>query len=130
MLGRKEFRRLRRYLKNNPHIIEELIDCSIRHDPSKVYQICEGNNYVPHEEYLKSLHPFAPILYELLHIVVQLGGTSQFQGITRRNAVKFINRCGHYLSPSYETITVQTDIFGQEALRILNHMAFTMLTWH
>jgi hypothetical protein len=127
MIGRKEFRRLRRYLKNNHRIIEELIGCPIRHDPSRVYH---GDTCVPNSGYLQSLHPFAPILYELLHIVVQLGGTSQFQGITRRNAVKFINRCSHFLNPSYDSITVQTDTFGQEALRTLNHMAFTMLTWH
>ena len=74
-IGRKEFRRLRRYLKNNPHIIEELIGCPIRHDPSRIYNDC-----VPNSGYLQSLHPFAPILYELLHIVVQLGGNVSISG--------------------------------------------------
>lgn len=130
MLSRQDFRRFRRYLKKNPHIIDELFDSSTKYDASKIYISSENGIYTPNENYLRTLHPCAPIFYELLHVVVQLGGMRQFQGISRRSVIKFINRCSRYLDPSYDLITTQTEIFGDEALRILNHMAFTMLTWH
>jgi hypothetical protein len=72
---------------------------------------------------------FLDMFKRILDTVLQLEVCFEHNGITRVDARNFIALFDGMLTPTFEAATVRSETVGQETLRILNHMAFSMKTW-
>ena len=90
-----------------------------------------GIVYLPGDEFtsLTSASAMVALFHWILGAVLQLQVCDKHDGITRDDARQFIALFDGYLTPTYEASTVRTSTVGEEFLRVLNHMAFSMRTW-
>ena len=103
---------------------KRMFSCGVPYDMKRAI-----TSFIPNEEYLAQGHLHAPALHKLLNVVQMLAVRHVFEGFTRQEVAEFISLFKGYLKPSFESVTVHTMTFGEEALRLLNHMAFDMASW-
>lgn len=121
---RGEFEALLQHLRN-PDNKREMLSCPIPYSMTGAY-----SSFIPNEEYLNKGHPSALALHKLLNVVQKLAVRRDFEGISRHDVAEFVALFKDILQPSFESATAQTKTFGEEALRLLNHMSFDMTsTW-
>lgn len=88
-------------------------------------EYCPGDEFIS----LTSSSVMLALFRWILNAVLQLQVCHEYDGITRNDARQFIVLFTGRLTPTYEVATVSTYTIGQEILRILNHMAFSMTSW-
>lgn len=121
---REEFDALLQHVRNSDNI-KEMLECVQPYDNKSAF-----SSFIPNDKYLQTVHTQASALHKLLNVVQKLAVRQEFEGFTRQEVAEFISLFKEYLEPSFESVTVHTRTFGEEALRLLNHMAFDMKsTW-
>jgi hypothetical protein len=77
----------------------------------------------------KEVDDFVAVFIDILNAVLQLQVCPVCEGITRNDARQFVALFNGHLTPTFDASTVRTNTVGEEILRILNHMPFSMQTW-
>jgi hypothetical protein len=113
-----DFDALLEYVKNPKNRVA-LLSNPKEYDAKEAY-----SSFIPNELYLREGCDHASALHKMLNAAIQLAVCHKFHEFTRQNVVEFIAHFNTVLEPepSFETITVTTNTFGKEALRILNRM--------
>ena len=120
---REEFDTLLQHVKD-PVQQEKMFLCDTPYDRKSAYL-----SFVPNEAYFAQEHLMHLTLHKMLNVVQQLAVRPEFEGFKRQEVIDFISLFKGYLNPSFESATVHTMTFGEEARRLLNQMAFDMARW-
>ncbi len=98
---------------------------------SKPYNVVKAYcAFMPNELYLKEGCIHACTLQQLQNVAIQMVTSLEFKGYTRHEIVEFIVNFTEVLDskPTFKTVSVQTNTFGEEARRILNYIKYFITT--